>query len=155
MRGFGIGVSLSLSLASNEVVKRLLVVMVMNRLVSAERQNAILEGGRHQEELDEAVATAMATTTSKNSFQVESTDDDGDYMSIHEDPAFDAAFELSDQVEESRSGQPTLQAATGNAAAAQEDVAAQRRSEMSRLSQNLPSSQALALSYVKPECFEA
>ena len=36
--------------------------LVTHRLVSAERQNAILEGGRHQEELDEAVAAATAKT---------------------------------------------------------------------------------------------
>ena len=36
--------------------------LVTHRLVSAERQNAILEGGSHQDELDKAVAAATAKT---------------------------------------------------------------------------------------------
>ena len=36
--------------------------MVTHRLVSAERQNAILEGGNYRKELDEAVAAATAKT---------------------------------------------------------------------------------------------
>ena len=36
--------------------------LVTHRLVSAERQNAILEGGSHQDELDKAVAAATLKT---------------------------------------------------------------------------------------------
>ena len=57
----------ALSSASHEAVKHLLGCTLASRLDSAERQNAILEGGRHKAELDDAVAAATKTAATPHS----------------------------------------------------------------------------------------